>query len=84
MTKASAEELEHTGPAEKERLASAPQNEQLTRTPEPSLPKARGTELSVHINKSCTGKNQVERESYLGEKEEGQTRSMGKKESDLQ
>ena len=29
--------LEHTGPAEKERVASVPQREQLARTPEPSV-----------------------------------------------
>ena len=36
---ASAEKLEHTGPAEKERVASVPQREQVARTPEPPLPK---------------------------------------------
>ena len=39
MAQASAEKLEHTGPAEKERVASVPQREQLARTPEPPLPK---------------------------------------------
>ena len=34
--------LEHTGPAEKERVASVPRKEQLARTPEQPLPK--GTE----------------------------------------
>ena len=38
MTQASAEKLEHTGPAEKERVASVPQREQLPSTPEPPLP----------------------------------------------
>ena len=38
MALASAENLEHTGPAEKERVASVPQREQLTSTPEPPLP----------------------------------------------
>ena len=33
MAQASAEKLEHTGPAEKERVASVPQKEQLARTP---------------------------------------------------
>ena len=36
---ASVEKLEHTEPAEKERVASVPQKEQLARTSEPSLPK---------------------------------------------
>ena len=39
MAKVSAEILKVTGPAEKERVASAPQREQLARTPEPPLPK---------------------------------------------
>ena len=39
MAQASAEKLEHTGPAEKERVASVPQREKLASTPEPSLPK---------------------------------------------
>ena len=47
MAQASAEKLEHTGPAEKERVASVPQRELLVSTPEPSLPKGKGTEPSV-------------------------------------
>ena len=47
MVQASAEKLEHTGPAEKKRVASVPQREQLANTPESSLPKGKGTELSV-------------------------------------
>ena len=43
MAQASAEKLEHTRPAEKERVASVPQREQLARTPEPPLPKGNGT-----------------------------------------
>ena len=39
MAQASAEKLEHAGPAEEERVASVPQREQLARTPEPPLPK---------------------------------------------
>ena len=38
MAQASAKKLGHTGPAEKERVASVPQSEQLVRTPEPPLP----------------------------------------------
>ena len=41
MAQASAEKLEHTGPAEKKRVASVPQKEQLASTPEPSLPKGK-------------------------------------------
>ena len=47
MAQASADKLEHTGPAKKEREASVPQREQLARTPEPPLPKGKGTEPSV-------------------------------------
>ena len=47
MAQASAEKFEHTGPAEKERVASVPQREQLACTPEPPLPKGKGTEPSV-------------------------------------
>ena len=39
MAQALAEKLEYTGPAEKERVASVPQREQLASTPEPPLPK---------------------------------------------
>ena len=49
---ASAEKLEHTGHAEKERVASVPQREQLARTPEPSLLKGEGTEPSVQSTRS--------------------------------
>ena len=47
MAQVSAEKLEHTGPAEKEKVASVTQREQLARTPEPPLPKAKGIEPSV-------------------------------------
>ena len=47
MAQTSAEKLEHTGPAEKERVVSVPQREQLARTPEPPLPKRKRTEPSV-------------------------------------
>ena len=52
MAQASAKNLKHTGPAEKERVASVPQKEQLTNTPEPSLPKGKGTEPSVPTTRS--------------------------------
>ena len=46
MAQASAE-IEHTGPAEKERVASVPQREHLASTPEPHLPKRKGTEYQI-------------------------------------
>ena len=47
-----AAKLEHTRPAEKERVASVPQREQSASTPEPSLPKGKGTEPSVQSTSS--------------------------------
>ena len=41
MMQASGEKLKQTGPAEKERVASAPQNKQLARTPPLSKGKER-------------------------------------------
>ena len=54
MAQASAEKLEQTGPAEKERVASVPQREQLARMPELPLPK--GTEPSVQSTSSRRGR----------------------------
>ena len=47
MAQALAEKLEHNWPAEKERVTSASQREQLASTPEPPLPRGKGTEPSV-------------------------------------
>ena len=52
MAQALVEILEHTGPAEKKRVASMPQREQLESTPDPSLPKGKGTEPSVQSIRS--------------------------------
>ena len=52
MAQASAEKLEHPGPAEKERVASVPQREQLPSRPEPPLLKGKGTEPSVQSIRS--------------------------------
>ena len=52
IAQASTEKLKHTGPAEKERVASVPQSKQLARTPEPPLPKGKGTEPSVQSTRS--------------------------------
>ena len=51
---ASTEKLEQTGPAETERVALVllSEQEQLASTPEPSLPKGKGTESSVQITRS--------------------------------
>ena len=52
MAQASAEKLEHSGPAEKKRAALVPQREQLASTPEPPLPKGKGTEPSDQSTRS--------------------------------
>ena len=56
MARASAEKLKHTEPAEKEGVASVSQREHLARTPEPPLPKGKGTEPSVQSTRSCGGR----------------------------
>ena len=56
MAQASAEKLEHTGPAEEERLASVPQRKQLTSMPELPLPKGKGTDLSVQSTRLREGR----------------------------
>ena len=56
MAQASAEKLEHTGPAEKERVASVPQREQLARMAELPLSKGKGTEPSVQSTRSLGGR----------------------------
>ena len=54
MAQASAEKLEHIGPAEKERVAPVPQREQraVASTPEPALPKGKGTEPLIQSTRS--------------------------------
>ena len=52
MAHASAEKLEQTRPAEKEKVASVPQRKQLASTPEPPLPRGEGTEPSVQSTRS--------------------------------
>ena len=52
MAQASAEKRELNGPTEKKRVASMTQREQLASSPEPSLPKGKGTEPSVQSTRS--------------------------------
>ena len=52
MVQASAKKFENAGPAEKERVASVPQREQLARMPELLLPNGKGTEPSVQSTRS--------------------------------
>ena len=53
MAQALAEKFEHTGPSEKERVASVPHRGQLASMPEPPLPKGKGTDPSVQSIRSC-------------------------------
>ena len=51
-TAQASEKLEHTGLAEKERVASVPQREQLASMSELPLPKGKGTEPSVQSTRA--------------------------------
>ena len=62
MAQASAAELEHTRPAEKERVVSVPQSEQLARTPEPPSPKNKKHSHLSRSPDSEMGESQGERE----------------------
>ena len=71
MVQASAEKLEHAGPAEKERVASVPQREQLASMPEPFLPKEKEQSRPSRAP-DCKGReSQGKQELHLGERERG-------------
>ena len=70
---------EHTGPAQKERVASVPQREQLARTSELPLPKGKGKQSSVQSTRSCGRESRGGQEPHLGEKEGDQSKSMERK-----
>ena len=76
MAQASAEKLEHTGPAKKERVASVPQREQLASMPERLLPKGKGTNRLSKAPDHEEGESQGEREPHLGKKEGDQSESI--------
>ena len=76
MAQASAEKLEHTGPAKKERVASVPQREQLASTPEPPLPKGKEQSRLSRVPDHEGGESQGRREPHLGEREGDQSESM--------
>ena len=79
MAQASAEKLEHTGPAEKERVATVPQRGQLARMLELPFPKAKRTEPSIQSTRSWGGESQVDQELHLVEREGDQSKSMERK-----
>ena len=76
MAQASVEKLEHTELAEKERVALAPQREQLARTPEPPLPKGQSRQSKVpdHGGESRWARAAPWRERGRSEREHGQER----------
>ena len=76
MAQASAEKLEHSGPAEKERVVSVPQREQLVSTPEPPLPNGKKQSRQSRAPDVEGGESQGEREQHLGEKEGDQSESI--------
>ena len=72
MAQASAEKLEHTRPAEKERVASVPQSKQLASTPEPACQKEKkqshqSKSLNLRWERVEMRDREREREPHLGE-----------------
>ena len=79
MAQASPEKLEHTGLAEKERVASVPHREQLASMLEPPLPKkkkkqSRQSRAPDHEG----GESQGEQEPHLDEREGDLSKSKRK------
>ena len=62
-------------------MASGPQSEQLARTPELRLPKGKEQNHLFKAPDREMRESQGERELHLGEKEEGQSRSIKRNES---
>ena len=79
MAQASAEKLKHTGPAEKERVASVPQREPLARAPEPYLLKGKKQSRLSRVPDHEGGESQGGREPHLGERRGDQSESMERK-----
>ena len=76
MAQASAEKLEHTGPDEKERVASVPQRKQLASTPERLCQEEKEQSRQSRVPDHAGGESQGGREPHFGEKEEDQSGSM--------
>ena len=62
--------LKHIGPAEKKRVASMPQNEQLARTPEPLCQKQKKQNHLPRSPDGEVGESQGRRELHFGERKE--------------
>ena len=72
------EKLKHTGPAEKERVASVPQREQLARTLEAPLPRRKRNRAPSVQSTRLWGRRESQGggEPHLGEREGDQSESM--------
>ena len=70
MAQASAEKLDHTGPAEKERVASVPESSWQVRQSRPCQKEKEQSRLS-RVPDRKMGESQDEREPHLSEKERG-------------
>ena len=79
MAQASAEKLEHSGPAENERVASVPQREQLASTPELLCQKEKEQSRLSRAPDHEGGESQGGREPHLGEMKGDQSESMERK-----
>ena len=82
MGQALAEELEHNESAEKERVASVPQREQLASTPDPPCQKEKEQSRLFKASNREVGESQGERVPHLGEKE-GSKREHGEEKVDF-
>ena len=80
MAQASAGKLEHTGPAEKERVASVPQREHLASMAEPFCQKEREQIRLPRVPDHEGEESQSGREPHLGESEGDQSKRMERKE----
>ena len=80
MALASADKLEYTGPAEKERVASVPQREQLGGTQSRLCRKEKEQSHQSRAPDCEGGESQGGREPHFGEKEGDQSESMERKE----
>ena len=78
MAQASAEKLEHTGPAEKERVASASQREQLARMPELPCQKVKEQSRLSRVE-DREGERVKMSESHILARERDQSENMKRK-----
>ena len=76
MAQALAEKLEQTGPAEKKRVASVPQREQLARTRSRPCQKEKEQSRLSRVSDHEGGESQDRREPHLGESEGDQSESI--------